>query len=264
VTPDKIVWENIEIELKEKKKRRIIPFWWKLSGIAASLLIGLFVYNNSFKSTVDVENGLVNQESKNTKTEDSPVIKPSKINSSTTTNNPNTTVVNTSDNDAVATVAHKNEVDASNKEGVTTVNKLYKTNSIHNNTSTGVVGSENKTINTTSEQQNGLKNAKLISKNSAEKLAYHSSRQKKSNKNKSVIPSKNNTAVAINSSDKKEETSLHYTNITNEEINNGVANNTIDNNKSVLKSSLKTDETPNKKLTQQKLLMLSQMRWKNC
>lgn len=45
VTPEEKVWENIEARLAEKKKRRIIPIWWKLSGVAAALVIGLLVYN---------------------------------------------------------------------------------------------------------------------------------------------------------------------------------------------------------------------------
>ena len=256
-TPNEIVWENIEIELKEKKKRRIIPFWWKLSGIAAALLIGLFVYNNSFKSFVKVENGLVNQESKDTKTNGSSDIKPSQTNTNLgTANNPNTTVVNTSSPDAVVTVTNKKEENTFNNKGVTTINKLPKTNSIHNdNNRTGVASSEHNTITNKSNRENGLKNVMVISKNSAEKLAYHTSKHKKSNKNKAAVQSENNNALAIKSSNKKEETSLHNATI-NKESNNGVANNTIDNNKSVLKSSLKTDGTINKKIDSTKIAIV--------
>ena len=37
--PHENVWDNIQVELNKKEKRRIIPFWWKLSGIAAALLM---------------------------------------------------------------------------------------------------------------------------------------------------------------------------------------------------------------------------------
>lgn len=40
VTPPEFVWENIEDALREKKKRRVIPLWIKLSGVAAVLVIG--------------------------------------------------------------------------------------------------------------------------------------------------------------------------------------------------------------------------------
>lgn len=39
VTPPDFVWENIQEALQEKKKRRAIPIWIRLSGVAAVLLI---------------------------------------------------------------------------------------------------------------------------------------------------------------------------------------------------------------------------------
>ncbi|WP_158839982.1 outer membrane beta-barrel protein [Polaribacter sp. L3A8] len=42
-TPNKRVWNNIESKLK-KKKRRVVPFWWFGSGVAAMLLLGLFLF----------------------------------------------------------------------------------------------------------------------------------------------------------------------------------------------------------------------------
>jgi hypothetical protein len=43
VNPSEQVWDNIESELNKKKKKRVIPFWIRLSGIAAALLIGILV-----------------------------------------------------------------------------------------------------------------------------------------------------------------------------------------------------------------------------
>jgi hypothetical protein len=43
VAPSEKIWDNIEAELKEKKKRRVIPFWFRLSGVAAALLIGFLI-----------------------------------------------------------------------------------------------------------------------------------------------------------------------------------------------------------------------------
>ncbi len=42
--PPEYMWDRIEEELNKKKKRRVIPIWWKLSGVAALLLIGLAVW----------------------------------------------------------------------------------------------------------------------------------------------------------------------------------------------------------------------------
>jgi hypothetical protein len=52
VTPKDYVWENIEQKLHgdKRKKRRIIPIWWKVAGVAASLLV-LFTIANPFFNT---------------------------------------------------------------------------------------------------------------------------------------------------------------------------------------------------------------------
>lgn len=60
--PDDVVWKNIEASLKEKKnKRRIIPFWIQLSGIAAALIIGMF-FVNIFLSETSIEKTVVLKE----------------------------------------------------------------------------------------------------------------------------------------------------------------------------------------------------------
>ncbi len=57
VTPDEKVWSAIEAELTGKKKRRIIPFWWKISGAAAILLIGLLLFSRLFSSDPKAPSG---------------------------------------------------------------------------------------------------------------------------------------------------------------------------------------------------------------
>ncbi|QBA65444.1 outer membrane beta-barrel protein [Muriicola soli] len=43
--PEETVWENISASLdKKQKKRRILPIWWKLGGVAALIIIGLFIF----------------------------------------------------------------------------------------------------------------------------------------------------------------------------------------------------------------------------
>jgi len=48
--PPEYVWENIHEALQEKKKRRVIPLWIRLSGVAAVLLIGLAIGWTYFSS----------------------------------------------------------------------------------------------------------------------------------------------------------------------------------------------------------------------
>ncbi|WP_437371533.1 outer membrane beta-barrel protein [Maribacter litoralis] len=44
-TPDNKVWRAIDASLDKRKKKRVIPLWWSLGGVAAALLIGLLVFN---------------------------------------------------------------------------------------------------------------------------------------------------------------------------------------------------------------------------
>ena len=67
VTPNDSVWENIEAELnKDKRKRRVIPIWWKIAGVAASLLL-LFTVANTVMNSSDngAENEVVDTEKSN-------------------------------------------------------------------------------------------------------------------------------------------------------------------------------------------------------
>ena len=59
ITPPEMVWSNIERELKKKNEKKIFPIWWKYSGVAAVLLIGIFIgkefSNNSQKTIVPMK-----------------------------------------------------------------------------------------------------------------------------------------------------------------------------------------------------------------
>ena len=61
VNPPKESWANIEAKLDEKKKRRVIPFWWKLSGVAALFLIGFLVFKSISNGEIKPEDSVVNQ-----------------------------------------------------------------------------------------------------------------------------------------------------------------------------------------------------------
>ena len=66
--PPEYVWENIEAELKKEKKRRVIPLWFKMGGVAAVLLIGIWLIN-PFDNEIDVtKNPVVNTNNDNDKT----------------------------------------------------------------------------------------------------------------------------------------------------------------------------------------------------
>jgi hypothetical protein len=63
VAPPELAWENIEAQLNEKKKkRRIIPFWWKVSGVAAILFLGFGLLTTVFNNSPNNPNTTVNQQ----------------------------------------------------------------------------------------------------------------------------------------------------------------------------------------------------------
>ncbi len=43
--PPSGAWQNIEAELRKKKKRRVVPLWLSLSGVAAGLILGILLFN---------------------------------------------------------------------------------------------------------------------------------------------------------------------------------------------------------------------------
>lgn len=44
-SPDEKVWSAIEASLDKRKKKRILPLWWQLAGVAAVLIVGLLLFN---------------------------------------------------------------------------------------------------------------------------------------------------------------------------------------------------------------------------
>jgi hypothetical protein len=55
VTPPAQVWENIQAQLREEKKERVlIPLWWKVAGVAASLIL-IFSLSNTLLDDTNKE-----------------------------------------------------------------------------------------------------------------------------------------------------------------------------------------------------------------
>lgn len=64
--PDKRVWTAIENSLDKKRKKRVIPLWWQLGGVAAVLAIALFTFY-SLQDSGDDTPAITNTEKKNVK-----------------------------------------------------------------------------------------------------------------------------------------------------------------------------------------------------
>ncbi|APQ17414.1 porin family protein [Maribacter hydrothermalis] len=54
-TPSNEVWRKIDASLEKKKKKRVIPLWWQLGGIAAVLALGLLLFNPFLKNNLNDE-----------------------------------------------------------------------------------------------------------------------------------------------------------------------------------------------------------------
>lgn len=67
--PPDIVWENIEAHLDGKKKRRVIPIWWRYAGVAVVLLLLTFSGIQYFKNTnngTEIDNTIVDIDNNDT------------------------------------------------------------------------------------------------------------------------------------------------------------------------------------------------------
>lgn len=58
-TPNNQVWLNIEAELKKDKNRKVLPIWFKYTGIAAAFFLVLFILNTDQTFDLKTENRIV-------------------------------------------------------------------------------------------------------------------------------------------------------------------------------------------------------------
>jgi hypothetical protein len=59
IEPNEQTWSNIQAALKKKEERKIVPLWFKYTGIAAAFLLGFFALNTVFKTTEGDQNRVV-------------------------------------------------------------------------------------------------------------------------------------------------------------------------------------------------------------
>ena len=76
VNPSPEIWNNIAMKLENKEnKKRIFPIWFKVIGIAASLVIGYFIIENYSRDTnfdgINTNTTIVNSEKTSVRVTDS-------------------------------------------------------------------------------------------------------------------------------------------------------------------------------------------------
>lgn len=174
VAPPQRVWDNIEAELHKKKKRRVIPIWFRLSGVAALLLIGALIgygiLNNSPENNPN--KGVVNQENKNLQNNNGKKLIPTK---------------NPIQSNQVVTDNENSNQENSNSSTISS-----EENNIKNN---AVVNQENPEKVSGSKTKNSYSNSKItVEKTSINSVASHSIKKKKNlEKRKESIVSNNNS-----------------------------------------------------------------------
>ncbi len=178
VEPNETAWINIKEKLQEKKKRRVIPFWWKFSGVAALLAVGIIFFNSDFKSN-DVKNNnpVVNQ----SKDVDAKLDKKNTISKE----NKSIKSVANSENESNENInSDSNSEDILNQNSVIENENLNRINASKNKIS-DINSKSNSLENKKDLKSNVIKNTKSsseISNNNIDKIAEKSSKVKNNTK----------------------------------------------------------------------------------
>ena len=195
--PDDAVWEHIQNTLHEdKRKRRVIPIWWKVAGVAALLTLLFTVGNAVFTNDLDEDNSINNvvDTEKSTSQESN-----QNDNSITNSNNLKTNDSSVSDTNS----------DETNTNNVSKDNTL-PVNSNETNQSVVSSGTYQNTTNSDKKSQNKSSQKEIIQNKTSNKtftkeaLAQNPSNLPEPNQNNDVNPhlEKNNDAEAIVNSTK--------------------------------------------------------------
>jgi hypothetical protein len=187
VNPPDFVWENIEAELRKDKKRRVIPIWFRLSGVAALLLIGLLLLNpfEEEQQLRQENNSIVNGKNDNgnaNSSNNNPAIKPTE---SIVTNNTDG-VVNTATDGAADT----NSTGKSSNN--TTQGGAYTRTNDANRNSRSAASSFGGTQNAVASQNRDNNNTPAAAN------AYGTTGRSNNNSTNGITP-ETQTAVAVNS-----------------------------------------------------------------
>lgn len=184
-TPNEKIWKNIESSLQEKEeKRRIIPFWWKLSGVAALIAVGFFIGKEYM--------GNSNFQISNPKND---VVTKTTISNDATTNE-NTAIVESEKG------KNKPEISKVNQNSTSENKNLVNENTVQN--------SENKAVVSNTFVSNSIKNKKQNAStfvNHSNENAIVSNKDKGKNRQnssekKELILNEKNNAIANNAQEK--------------------------------------------------------------
>ena len=213
-TPPLESWANIEERLNQKKKkRRVIPFWFKTSGIAATLILGVFLFmnkkdnlNNTINETIIENNAVSNTEN--------PSINSSKINEELVKENNNRSKVS----DKVINIDDKQKIVAQEKRNSNKQeNVSVKENSLNKNKRSSLSNTKNQIVASGSEKNS----SKEIKNKTSENNTYLSTSKTDVNKNALATNEKAKEEKLSSKTNKVSERNLNLV-ITKTEVNENV------------------------------------------
>jgi len=161
--PNEKIWNKIHDALHEKKKKKIIPLWWKLSGIAAGFILA-FVAFNTLSSTFDKKQNVVIAP-KEIETNDK-LIPSAKTETRVAIENIDSSVIK---NDSKA---NKNNLNTNRKTGIAAENTVYSDSENDSQTNINQHSNTEKTTknNILSKKRNlKIKQNSVVAKNAARK-----------------------------------------------------------------------------------------------
>lgn len=186
VAPPEELWNNIEAELKkDKKKRRIIPIWWKLSGIAALFVVGFGILttvtdDKNPKEVINGTNTIVTKEKNNPK--DNSVIRSSENSEEITNSKEN---VSSDANSATTQIADVNSSEEKNNAKTSTSNN--EKNSVgftKQKEKNSIASNSNKTKKQSTKNQIGINT--VTNSEAVVEASHNNSNQKEKNSSNSI------------------------------------------------------------------------------
>ena len=224
VKPDPKVWQNIQSKLNEEEEDKtvfILPFWLKLSGIAASILLLLFVGKSIFNTDQNtITPTVVNTEKSNTTNSKKEIDK--------TTNNTSLDKTKTSQDNS----------------------KTYKTA-----VSKTITTPESTDKNKLQSDQKVSNNTNSVSSRTVKKTSYHNNNSLKAAQNSNPLTqseAKNTYATTVKNSTKPTIVIPESTTKTENQSNTVITQNTTKtllNNKENIVSNTTVSETPTQTIT---------------
>lgn len=174
--PNAKIWNNIEAQLHPAKKTKVIPFWWKFSGIAASFVIAFLAYNIFWKAN-NSDTIIVFEEQNNTeKDSNHPEIK-SSVETSVVSN---TSSENDAEKEGQAEAISFEEKNVNSTEGKSISNKKTQHNYSQKITNKGFTESNK---NNTQKDKEDFSTKKLLAENNAKQQDANNSNPNSSKKN---------------------------------------------------------------------------------